>query len=688
MPFLVALQTGQKETLKVKYSYTIELRPTYEEWNGFILDRKELVPTAKETWAGVSVVLDEVLSQYLAGIEQESELMRLRQQKCFDKLSGCGFWVRNTPDICRKSPGSMVRDCARTCNLCHLIAVPIAPERDIDRLLVWRPAGSSPRSRGCFHFLNNRATRIPSPYRFRAKSDFSYFCRISSMIRVLAAQQSVSSMLNGGETERIALNMHGEGPLVRMNPSVEDGPSSSTATSQPPSVNTSPATVTYKSSSIIRRKRVANDPMDPGSQSKRPTLPHLLNTPLKPILRRTLYGCGPPRRPIRFADDHGMPLVHIREIPAIDHSNSLQAREELRHLLNCERFDRSTFPDEISSSSDGGNWRMPLIVNAPNKKVPQGESEARLIEERRVQGTLSSLAFNAEVSLEDDSRLMDEACQAMFVRPKTIPLNSASAMKAAAAAAQSSIRSKSAILDLPLPGRPRPAPSTATVSPPPSQELPATSPPPPSVATSTTPAATPQLPDNLRSMLEKLKSSGLVGGGVVAKEPQPQVGGYVAHFAATAPQEHVYTATMDLPSSSWPSQQPLSQDLHHSQNSITILNNVDVHSMASAEDDYGVPGPSGGFASRRGSLAVCHYFRRPEGCQRMNCRFAHDESAAPTNFRERPPYKYPPRRPYGSLPFRGGSRFQRPGPGNGFATSRRKEEQSSPRSLESPPQQQ
>ncbi|CAI5437897.1 unnamed protein product [Caenorhabditis angaria] len=112
-----------KETLKIKYSYTIELRPGYEEWNGFVLDKNQLIPTAKETWAGVGVVLDEVSSQWKHSRNQEVETHRARQQLCFDKLSGCSFWLKNSPNLCRDSITTMTRDCAKTCNLCHLISV-------------------------------------------------------------------------------------------------------------------------------------------------------------------------------------------------------------------------------------------------------------------------------------------------------------------------------------------------------------------------------------------------------------------------------------------------------------------------------------------------------------------------------------------------------------------------------------
>ncbi|VDO74451.1 unnamed protein product [Heligmosomoides polygyrus] len=115
-----------KEKLKVKYSYTIELRPTYEgiiEWNGFVLDKNQLIPTAKETWAGVSVVLDEIISQTNNNRAQAANISSLQRQRCSDRLDGCKRWVETTPQICSASPQSMARDCAKTCNLCHLIKV-------------------------------------------------------------------------------------------------------------------------------------------------------------------------------------------------------------------------------------------------------------------------------------------------------------------------------------------------------------------------------------------------------------------------------------------------------------------------------------------------------------------------------------------------------------------------------------
>ncbi|CAI4225229.1 unnamed protein product [Auanema sp. JU1783] len=112
-----------KETLKTKYSYTIEVRPTYEEWNGFVLEKNQLIPTAKETWAGIQVVIDEVQKQFRDGIVSEQKLNRIRQERCADRLAGCQSWLKASPNLCTAAPQSMVRDCAKSCNLCHKIAV-------------------------------------------------------------------------------------------------------------------------------------------------------------------------------------------------------------------------------------------------------------------------------------------------------------------------------------------------------------------------------------------------------------------------------------------------------------------------------------------------------------------------------------------------------------------------------------
>lgn len=41
--------------------------PPFSDWDGFILDEKELIPTARETWEGVRVVAEAVLDRILTG---------------------------------------------------------------------------------------------------------------------------------------------------------------------------------------------------------------------------------------------------------------------------------------------------------------------------------------------------------------------------------------------------------------------------------------------------------------------------------------------------------------------------------------------------------------------------------------------------------------------------------------------
>uniref|UniRef100_A0A0N5BA88 ShKT domain-containing protein n=1 Tax=Strongyloides papillosus TaxID=174720 RepID=A0A0N5BA88_STREA len=52
-----------KDKAKVKYVYLLELRPGEEEWEGFLLDRSQLIPTGKETWEGIKIVINAVLEE-------------------------------------------------------------------------------------------------------------------------------------------------------------------------------------------------------------------------------------------------------------------------------------------------------------------------------------------------------------------------------------------------------------------------------------------------------------------------------------------------------------------------------------------------------------------------------------------------------------------------------------------------
>ena len=48
----------------VKYSYLIELRPSEQVWDGFMLDESQIIPTARETFEGIMKVADTVIREY------------------------------------------------------------------------------------------------------------------------------------------------------------------------------------------------------------------------------------------------------------------------------------------------------------------------------------------------------------------------------------------------------------------------------------------------------------------------------------------------------------------------------------------------------------------------------------------------------------------------------------------------
>uniref|UniRef100_A0A914X2L1 Zinc carboxypeptidase A 1 n=1 Tax=Plectus sambesii TaxID=2011161 RepID=A0A914X2L1_9BILA len=52
-----------KEKAKIKYTYLLELRPEESAYDGFLLEKSQLIPTGKETWAGVKKVIDAVLKK-------------------------------------------------------------------------------------------------------------------------------------------------------------------------------------------------------------------------------------------------------------------------------------------------------------------------------------------------------------------------------------------------------------------------------------------------------------------------------------------------------------------------------------------------------------------------------------------------------------------------------------------------
>ncbi|PIO64289.1 zinc carboxypeptidase, partial [Teladorsagia circumcincta] len=57
-----------------KYVYLMELRPSEEVWDGFILDSRQLIPTGRETWAGIKVVIEAVLKLRRGSVKANQEL--------------------------------------------------------------------------------------------------------------------------------------------------------------------------------------------------------------------------------------------------------------------------------------------------------------------------------------------------------------------------------------------------------------------------------------------------------------------------------------------------------------------------------------------------------------------------------------------------------------------------------------
>lgn len=142
-----------KETAQIKYTYTIELRPSYSAWNGFVLDHSQLIPTARETFDGVMIVLETVARD--ANMPPPSNAGNAANRrsifsvpkteinapndvparpilnanppmakilpdaiKCEDAMPYCASWLKNNSKICANSQATMRRDCRRTCSFC------------------------------------------------------------------------------------------------------------------------------------------------------------------------------------------------------------------------------------------------------------------------------------------------------------------------------------------------------------------------------------------------------------------------------------------------------------------------------------------------------------------------------------------------------------------------------------------
>ncbi|KAL7074098.1 hypothetical protein ACQ4LE_006595 [Meloidogyne hapla] len=163
-----------KESANIKYVYLLELRPDEKNWDGFILDERQLMPTATETWAGVRVVAEAIIQRAnrarrvainnngignfstkigVAGVRQfiltdkttnntpiitETKNLKLssvneleikkekneleEEQKnikiCFDRRRACRRWVKQSEHLCQSVSIFMTDQCARSCGFC------------------------------------------------------------------------------------------------------------------------------------------------------------------------------------------------------------------------------------------------------------------------------------------------------------------------------------------------------------------------------------------------------------------------------------------------------------------------------------------------------------------------------------------------------------------------------------------
>ncbi|KAK6107079.1 Zinc carboxypeptidase family protein [Brugia pahangi] len=169
-----------KSKAGVKFVYLLELRPGENDFDGFLLDRRQLIPTGRETWAGVRVVIDAVMrskkvrpvdiplklnynetkaikristfhfplqysrkfvttapplikSQSLRPINYNYHLENLQQRHsiirrkfsqqfqnriCTDISPWCMNWIRINPNVCLTALTYMQQQCIRSCRFC------------------------------------------------------------------------------------------------------------------------------------------------------------------------------------------------------------------------------------------------------------------------------------------------------------------------------------------------------------------------------------------------------------------------------------------------------------------------------------------------------------------------------------------------------------------------------------------
>ncbi|MFH4973409.1 hypothetical protein AB6A40_000118 [Gnathostoma spinigerum] len=112
-----------KKVAKIKYTYTIELPPNAYAWNGFVMNKRHLIPTGKETFEGVKIVLLKILENFAAKNEIIHRTTTTKAPPdlgpCEDANHSCQYWIRRNPKVCKIAKSKMEIECRLTCEFCH-----------------------------------------------------------------------------------------------------------------------------------------------------------------------------------------------------------------------------------------------------------------------------------------------------------------------------------------------------------------------------------------------------------------------------------------------------------------------------------------------------------------------------------------------------------------------------------------
>ncbi|KAI6241272.1 ShKT domain-containing protein [Aphelenchoides fujianensis] len=113
-----------KQSAGVKFVYLLELRPD---------EKKQLIPTAQETWAGIKVVADAIIQRTNTRVvappaprKVSDGATRLKQYRfgdgtpgsCYDIRHACKRWIQENEQLCVSVPVFMREQCAYSCGYC------------------------------------------------------------------------------------------------------------------------------------------------------------------------------------------------------------------------------------------------------------------------------------------------------------------------------------------------------------------------------------------------------------------------------------------------------------------------------------------------------------------------------------------------------------------------------------------